>query len=378
MVAFTDNIVLNCPTLQLDSIFALIISERRAGNDTVWGDRDDNFNRDSIFLNDRYNEEFVGGEGQAGNRPMDAEGRLHLCVGHIVYFEPRFSGYGDDIEAMNLTFEWTVYPATTYYVGEFSGSTEGAEPFTDAMIGFRVVESETGEMTFTLIVRSNGQEVARGEIVTHVRSTAHVAMHVAPTMFDRAYFENQVINFMMAPGRFDMYEFWRFIGDRSDILDWDNLSNNTNLMDGSRVGDGRENPHVQSSPLFSTRFPAGSIRELGWDLGRLNVPITVVGVAIDQYGCEAISDITIRLIPVPTVLVTEGHSEANRVLFPNFDVEVFNTWGIRMQRFGEARGWDPRFRSREIHSGTYYYNVRIPTPEGYVTISGAITIIREE
>jgi len=41
-------------------------------------------------------------------------------------------------------------------------------------------------------------------------------------------------------------------------------------------------------------------------------------------------------------------------------------------------GWDPTFRGRDIHSGTYYYNARIPTPEGYIIISGAITVIRED
>jgi len=370
---FEDEINFHCPTLQLDSIFVFITSNRRAGNDTIWIDRD------SIFLNYRdaiYG--FIGDETQQGNLPIGNDGRLNLCVGHIVYFEPRFSGYVGDLADMNLTFEWIVDPVTTYYVGEYAPSTTPTDPpITESTVGFRVAESETGEMTFRLIVRSGGSILETATIVANVRSTAHVAMHVAPTMFERSYFENQVINFMMAPGRFENYEFWRFVGERHEV-DMDDLGSPFNQrIDGSRVGDVRANPMEQRSPMFSTRFPAGSIRELGLDRGSLNVPITVVGVAIDNYGCEAISDITIRLVPVPTVLVTEGSSEANRVLFPNFDVEVFNTWGIRIQGFGESRGWDPNFRGRNIHSGTFYYNARIPTPEGYITVSGAVTVMRD-
>jgi len=373
VLTFTDTIAFHCPTLQLDSIMVTIISERRAESDVVW--------RDVVLRDEDQDGVFTGDENQT---PIGPNGRLNVCVDHILYFQPMFSGYDGSLDDLNLTFEWVVTPPTTYYVGDFTGQTEGAEPFTDPLIGFRVVDTDV--MTFTLRVSIDGTVVQTATVEAEVRPTSHMAMHVAPTMFERSYFENQVINFMMAPGRFQSYEFWRFIGERDELDLVDLRNNGWRLLDGRRIGVAGDNPNVQTSPMFSTRFPAGTLVNLGVlrheQMGieglSLNTPITVVGVAIDNYGCEAVSDITIRLIPVPTVLVTEGPSEANRVLFPNFDVEVFNTWGIRMQSFGEARGWDPRFRGRDIHSGTYYYNARIPTPEGYITISGAITIIREE
>ena len=72
----------------------------------------------------------------------------------------------------------------------------------------------------------------------------------------------------------------------------------------------------------------------------------------------------------------------NRIFLPDFDLEVWDTWGLKIKDYG-TKGWDGTYKGRNIRSGTYFYNAKIPTlatpenPSGIVIITGAVTVLRD-
>jgi len=249
------------------------------------------------------------------------------------------------------------------YDGETPSEPVVVDSAVDAVIGFKIRSQTAYIMTIT---DATGESVT-GRITINVHEIPHVSLHVAPAMTSAggfSFYEQQVINIMITPNRFDQYEFWRFLGSEAEQF----------ILRDARENETRPNPFVSTNPVFSTMFPSGTIRNQGMADSMF---ISIVGVARDQFGCEAADTVRIRLLPTPSILIPDDvHNPLNRVLFPDFDIEVFDTWGLRLQSFG-TRGWNATFNGRKVRSGTYYYNVRIPTPAGgFETFSGAITVIR--
>jgi hypothetical protein len=297
---------------------------------------------------------------------VDFGNELRVCSGQIVYFTPRITG-----GTAPFTVRWEADPKSDVYMDDdevertpdYFELTDVDSTFADAVIGFKV---GTGT-TYTLTITDYSGESVTGKIAIGVYEPPYVSLHIAPAMTSVngfSFYEQQVINIMITPNRFAEYEFWRFIGN--------DLTHQLRLED-ARVDETRQNPFVSSSPVFSTTFPSGTIQRNGL---LDDMFISIVGVARDQSGCEASDTVRIRLLPTPSILVPDDiNNPLNRVLFPDFDIEVFDTWGLRLQSFG-TRGWNATFNGRKVRSGTYYYNVRIPTTTGFETFSGAVTVVR--
>jgi hypothetical protein len=280
-----------------------------------------------------------------------------ICHDQIIYFTPHVSEGA--IGPFKIT--WTSNIATELYIND--ERSYATMPITmnetdDYPLGFRVNAALGTPIIFTVTVTNASGSTVQGEILVHVRKSPYMNVRVEPTMFGNAYYENQIINFVADPiGRFDSIEFYRFIGDYYGVFDV--------------FEDGKPQPFVTENPVLITRIPEGSVK------GKENRQVQVVAIGRDEYGCYAEDTVTIKLVPVPSVLIPDDpYNELNRVLFPDFDIEVFDTWGLKVQGFG-TKGWNAKYNGRIVRSGTYYYNVRIPTPRGFEVMSGAITVIRD-
>jgi hypothetical protein len=284
---------------------------------------------------------------------------ITICHDQIIYFTPQVTEGSEG----PFTLKWETSVSAQLYVNGVKQDRALPAEFTmnsvdEYPIGFRVNAASGSQVVFTLTITNGSGNTATGEILIHVKPAPYMSVRVEPTMFGNAYYENQIINFVANPsGRFDTIEFFRLIGDYYGHFEF--------------FEDGKAQPFVSSSSVFNSRIPAGTVR------GMENRQIQAVVNGRDAYGCFATDTITIRLLPVPSVLIPDDpHNELNRVLFPDFDIEVFDTWGLKVQGFGTL-GWNAKYNGRIVRSGTYYYNVRIPSPDGYQIVSGAITVIRD-
>ncbi|MDE6694694.1 MAG: hypothetical protein K2J57_02540, partial [Bacteroidales bacterium] len=105
---------------------------------------------------------------------------------------------------------------------------------------------------------------------------------------------------------------------------------------------------------------------------------------VDRHGCRIWDSVPIHIIPLPNVLLIGD--PINGVIFPEFEVEVTNSWGLKVKTFedrngnGTSLGWDGRTKSGSyVVAGTYYYRAKIPTldKKGYMIVNGAVTVVNK-
>ncbi|MDE5543857.1 MAG: hypothetical protein K2I83_00405, partial [Bacteroidales bacterium] len=105
---------------------------------------------------------------------------------------------------------------------------------------------------------------------------------------------------------------------------------------------------------------------------------------VDRHGCRIWDSVPIHIIPLPNVLLIGD--PMNGVIFPEFEVEVTNSWGLKVKAFedrngnGSSRGWDGRTKSGTyVVAGTYYYRAKVPTldKKGYMIVNGAVTVVNK-
>ncbi|MCL2027899.1 MAG: gliding motility-associated C-terminal domain-containing protein [Bacteroidales bacterium] len=267
---------------------------------------------------------------------------LVVCNNQIVYldFTPILVG---GVEPYTCEWSWDPADAVTYI------SNQEAELYDIGSDGGFRVAIDTTNMTITFHVTiTDGDSVQVNATVViniDVNKPPHMSIHTSPGTSGKFY-ENQVINYTVTPSRFDHYYFYKFIRDE---------------LEKTQTG---------PSQVFTTAFPSGG--QAQFEANKDNLVIAVV----EQNGCRSIGEVTVELLPVPSLLLPNDPDPLNRVLFPDFDIEVFDTWGLKLQSFG-TKGWNATYNGRDVRSGTYYYNVRIPTEGGFTTVSGAITVLRE-
>jgi gliding motility-associated-like protein len=119
------------------------------------------------------------------------------------------------------------------------------------------------------------------------------------------------------------------------------------------------------NPVFATMYGAGEDSNM------------VVGIVSDAHGCRNSDTVRLQLVPIPnTIIPNDPFFVMNRVFLPDFDIEIWDTWGLKIKDYG-TKGWDGTYRDRVVRSGTYYYNAKIPTLDGVTIISGAITVLQD-
>ena len=106
---------------------------------------------------------------------------------------------------------------------------------------------------------------------------------------------------------------------------------------------------------------------------------------LDNNGCRLWDSTHIELIKLPNVMIINdpNHPQAD-VIFPDFEVEITNMWGLRVKSFSQrngnkqTKGWDGRTPSGvKVTAGTYYYRVKVPTLDGFMYVTGAVTVINK-
>jgi hypothetical protein len=295
----------------------------------------------------------------------DFAGTIKVCGGDIVYFTPRITGGTE-----NFTIRWNdgreVYDDNNPITGTFISGLSRNDLET-IKLGFRIRNANDTVINLTIEGSVTG-EVAEAKVVVGISESQAITMSISPKMFGDAYFENQIMNIAITPNRPDWsYEFAIYIGDEFGDF-------------GQKIDSA---PRRIGNPTFNTAIPAGTLVKNS-AAKRMTVAGTseamarVIGTATNSDLCVVSDTLEIKLIPIPTLLIPDDpFNPLNTVLFPNFDIEVFDTWGIRVQQFG-TMGWNGKYNGRDVRSGTYYYNVRFPMKDGgFTVVSGAITVIRD-
>jgi hypothetical protein len=283
--------------------------------------------------------------------PSPLVGNLSVCENGILFIRPIVSGGESPV-----TYHWTASHAVEAYdrnlnrVHGTAGNTEFST--TDSILGFRML-TNANEITYVITAEDNRGMVTR-EMTVNVTiiPPPYMKIHLHPQMFHHAYYYNQVIQYQITPDRFPHYEFYRLIkGETDEFYQLD--------PEGTTA-----NPQRGPNPVFRTNFKDGEDSNM------------VIGMVVDPAtGCRNSDTVQVRLLPIPNVIIPEDDRYVlNRVFLPDFDIEVFDSWGLKIKDFG-TKGWDGTYRGRPVRSGTYYYNARIPTPDGIITISGAVTVL---
>jgi hypothetical protein len=279
---------------------------------------------------------------------------LLLCHNHIIYFAPRITGGTPPFKVT-----WTSVPGSDVYENDqFVKETPHTIPVIEdslTLVNTNIGFQASIAATYSIIIEDADGAVVRGNLTAGVREAPEMSMLVVPDLVkdnNNYFYENQPIRIMISGSNPAM--FWH---------------------------PGDEVPEVWTeNPMFDLGYKSGTVRNHPDTDDSNRLHISVIGAVKDQFGCEAMDTITLRLLPTPSILIPDDpFYPLNRVLFPDYQVEVFNVWGLRLQSFSPGRlGWDATHNGREVRSGTYYYNVRIPnlTGGGYATFHGAVTVVR--
>ena len=174
-------------------------------------------------------------------------------------------------------------------------------------------------------------------------------LEVTPKTTSGKYYEQQAMNFFVRP-------------DRDWLTTWVEVRN-------GEVTDTVTNRRMNRQASFT--------KEEG---DETSVWISTV----DHHGCRIWDSVPIRIMPLPNILLMGDPIKGT--IFPEFEVEITNSWGLKVKGFedrngnGTSRGWDGRTKSGSyVTAGTYYYRVKIPTldKKGYMIVNGAVTVVNK-
>ncbi len=283
--------------------------------------------------------------------PWPTAGELLVCNNDIIYLTPKTLG---GIEP--LTYRFEASEVSEVYIDDVLQGSHLSWEGTDSVVGFRTSLSAGRQVTYRITIADAMGAEKTTTVNVSIRNLPHVRLFATPKMYNDAYYYNQVIHYELSPVRFQEYAFYRFIlNDLTGEYELNPDPENT----------GSNNPQKGSNPMFVTTYKAGEDSNM------------VVGFVRDEYGCENSDTLQLKLIPIPNVVIPDDiYYPLNRVFLPDFDVEVRDSWGLKIKDYG-TKGWDATYKNKKVRSGTYYYNAKVPTPEGITIISGAVTVMRE-
>ncbi|MDE5559596.1 MAG: gliding motility-associated C-terminal domain-containing protein, partial [Bacteroidales bacterium] len=111
--------------------------------------------------------------------------------------------------------------------------------------------------------------------------------------------------------------------------------------------------------------------------------LVYVSVA-DKHGCRSYDSVELTVLRLPNAMVcNDPNYPEGCLLFPEFQVEIHDSWGRLVKAMDDGLGWDGTRRGKPVEVGTYYYRVKLPTmgddkTSGYTEIKGAVTIFTKK
>ncbi|MDE5703927.1 MAG: hypothetical protein K2H70_03785, partial [Bacteroidales bacterium] len=215
-----------------------------------------------------------------------------------------------------LVYEWDengLQPLTDAELADM-----GYAPLPDTMAAF-YLDGTQFEFGCTVTERDGvGLSVhVQGYISYYV--TEHVALEALPHMRHNRYYENQVVYFTAHPNNFEQYHFYRY-----DVT--------ADGQTGEQHGDSRH---------YKTSYD----REDGAEQA------VYVAVA-DRYGGRSYDSVNLRVISLPNAMIFNdpNYPEAD-VIFPEFEVEVHDSWGRMVKSMVDGLGWDGTYAGKQVEGG---------------------------
>ncbi len=267
---------------------------------------------------------------------------LWLCAGNVALIDLSASG-----GAQPLTCTWSAPEGNVQLL-----LPQGAEmglPYqgNDSVFGLFFPDTTTHEMQ--VVMEEAGHSRDSLFIFVHYYQPEPFYIEVRPKVLSGVYYEGQAVYFSARP-------------QRGQTIDW------IVMQDG--VVD----------EWVTSQEPGKQLAFTHEDGGNSSVWISTV----DPNGCRIWDSASVRIAALPNVMLVNDPKEG--VIFPEFEVEITNMWGLRVKAFdqrngnGQNKGWDGRAANGSfVEAGTYYYKVKIPVAEspGYKIVEGAVTVVNK-
>lgn len=267
---------------------------------------------------------------------------LWLCAGNVALIDLSASG-----GAQPLTYTWSAPEGNVQLL-----LPQGAEmglPYqgNDSVFGLFFPDTTTHEMQ--VVMEEAGHSRDSLFIFVHYYQPEPFYIEVRPKVLSGVYYEGQAVYFSARP-------------QRGQTIDWI-------VMQDGVVDDWVTNQEPGKQLVFTHE-----------DGGNSSVWISTV----DPNGCRIWDSASVRIAALPNVMLVNDPKEG--VIFPEFEVEITNMWGLRVKAFdqrngnGQNKGWDGRAANGSfVEAGTYYYKVKIPVAEspGYKIVEGAVTVVNK-
>ncbi|MDE5735762.1 MAG: gliding motility-associated C-terminal domain-containing protein, partial [Bacteroidales bacterium] len=266
--------------------------------------------------------------------------RITTCKNSIGLITPRTSG-GD----APLVYAWEgIEPLTAAEVED-----AGLSPLPDSVFAF-YFDGSVAEFGCTITERGGeGLSVQMRAYVAYYQ-TQHVVLEAMPNMRHNRYYENQVVFFTPHPSRFDLYNYYSYTVAEDGGID--------------QLIDKRQTDNYLYKTDFD--FEQGAERRV------------YVAVA-DRNGCRSYDSVDLTVLQLPNAMVCNdpNYPEAC-ILFPEFQVEIHDSWGRLVKAIDDGLGWDARRGGKLVDGGTYYYTVKLPTNDGFTYVKGAVTVFNKK
>ena len=268
---------------------------------------------------------------------------LWVCPGNEAYIALATSG-GEPL----ISYKWHIENGNGELFAPEGCREDVAFPTHDSIFGFFFPDKTTTQLT-CLITDATGAEL-NAVVNVFYYEPENVYIEVRPKTTSGNYYEQQAIYFHAKPQSYPEYQ-------------WVKVANGTSEVSAPT-----------KDPIFPAAFrmPEEADNEM-W--------LTT----LDNNGCRLWDSTHIELIKLPNVMIINdpNHPQAD-VIFPDFEVEITNMWGLRVKSFSQrngnkqTKGWDGRTPSGvKVTAGTYYYRVKVPTLDGFMYVTGAVTVINK-
>ena len=266
--------------------------------------------------------------------------RITVCKESIGLLTPYTSG-GD----APLVYAWeNIEPLTAAEV-----EAAGLTALPDSVFAF-YFDGTVSEFGCTVTERGGeGQPVHMQAYVTY-HQTQHVALEAMPNMRHNRYYENQVVFFTPHPSRFSWYNYYSY----------------------TVADDGAIDEFIQKRQSADFLYKTDFKYEDGADR-RVYVSVA------DQNGCRSYDSVDLTVLQLPNAMICNDPNYPDAcILFPEFQVEIHDSWGRLVKAMDDGLGWDARRGNKLVEGGTYYYTVRIPTKDGFTYVKGAVTVFTKK
>lgn len=267
---------------------------------------------------------------------------MWVCAGNVSLIKLATTGGTEPLSYTWYAFDGNAemyLPQGTAFGETYAGA--------DSVFGFFFPDTTTTRML--CVVEDANRTGDSVHVFVHYHTPEPFYIEVLPKVTSGKFYENQAVYFQARP-------------QRGHDIAWI-------VMEEGRVSDLVVNREASKHMAFD--------KESGEN--------TSVWIStVDRNGCRIWDSAAVEIIALPNVMIIDDPKEG--VIFPEFEVEITNMWGLRVKAFGQrngngtSKGWDGRAgNGTKVAAGTYYYKVKIPTAEspGYRLVEGAVTVINK-